>query len=736
MPEISPEISLVNGTPKEIAFFYRELFKFSKQYNLIFLLLILAIAAQIFYFSSLPLIMRILFDNVLPQKDFHLLITLLSLIGCFFVASTIGAIVQSLMATKISAKLIYYLRTHIFRKTNELPKKQLSKAEETESTRRFLGDINTIDGQPMYAVFDSIKYLGIGSVAIGLLFYLEWHMAIFAIITMRIFFSVTSFFSKRADTALKKKKQDADVLFGMIQENVLMRVAIYIFQLGSSRMVHFNKNAELARESGGKFNLNIRLVTDSTVIAANSTVFLMLCMGVYFVVEGFITVGVLIGFMSLLFSLSSAIASITTLMPMLIKAANGFKEIKKFIQDDVLYTHKNKSEKNISPLSKNQDLSGAIRFSNIYFNYMGEINNKNQLNNVSFDIISKQFIGIVGVSGCGKSTLLKLLLGEYPITSGKIILDNYEIDTLDPQFLLSQFGVVMQDTTLFDASIYDNIRIGKLDATEEEIIAAAKLAELHETILSFPAGYQENPLGKFSLGQEQRLSIARALVRDPAILCLDEATSALDPITEAAVCKTIQTFAKNHTTIFITHRLRSMVDVDCVFVMDKGSLVEKGNHEELMAKQGLYYELWEKQNGIVIDAEGRSAHIKPAWLKKIPLFSSLSKNELEEFAGEFLLERHNAEKVVFNQGDYGDKFYLIAAGVVNVLSNGKLLATLADGDFFGEIALLADVPRTAKIVTETDCTFLVLYHQKFKKMFSSLPEKVQLLIKAKAAERR
>lgn len=732
--EVENSILLINSTHKEILFFYRGIFKFARQYRAIFIPLLFSILVQVLYLSFLPLILRKILDNVLPSKNTHLLITLLSLIGIFFIVSTVSALSQSLLVTKISTKLIYYLRIQIFIKTNELPKKQLSKAEETESCRRFLGDVNAIDGQPMYAVFDSIRHLGLISIAVGLLFYLEWHMAVLAIVMMRLFFSLTKFFSRQADLGLKKKKQDADLLLGMIQETVLMRVAIYLLQLRPIRANSFNKNAEVACESGERFNLNIRLVTDSTVIAINSTILLMLCVGIYFVMNDFITIGILVGFMSLLFSVSNAIASIATLTPILIKAANAFKEITKFTQDMSVY--KQRTNQAISmPLGK--QLSGEICFDNISFNYSNNADaSKNQLNGINFKIASKQFIGIVGTSGCGKSTLLKLLLGQYSPDRGRITLDGYDVSALDTKFLLSQFGVVMQDTMLFDTSIYDNIRLGKLDASEEEVIAAAKLAELHDTIMSFPGGYQENPLGKFSLGQEQRVAIARALVRDPKILCLDEATSALDPITEEAVCKTIQTFAKNHTTIFITHRLRSMIDVDCVFVMDQGQIIEQGTHQALMKKQGFYYQLWEKQNGITIDAEGRSAQIKPEWLKKIPLFSSLSKSELKKFANEFMLERYNAGKVVFNEGDYGDKFYLIATGIVAVLHDEKLLANLEDGDFFGEIALLADVPRTAKIVAQTDCTFLVLHHQKFKKMFSTLPEDLQTFIKEKATERR
>jgi ATP-binding cassette subfamily B protein len=704
MEEKSNPASLINNTSTEIFFFYSEVFKFAKQYKRLFYPIIFAMLVEILYLSSLPLIIRKIFDHVLVTKNMQLLISLLSLIGLFYIAYTISAISQSFLATKISSKLIYFFRIQIFRKTNELPKKQLSKAEESEACRRFLGDVSAIDGQAMYAIFDSVKFLGQVICNFILLFYLEWRMAIFVIIVMRTFLSLAKFFSKKADLILKKKKQDADFLLSMVQETVLMRAAIYILQLIPTRTKNFNKNAELARESGEKFNLNIRLTTDSTMIAVNSTTLLMLCIGIYFVIRGVISIGVLLGFISLLFGISTAINNLTNLMPLLLKAANAFKEINKYIY----IPESKKSEANKVALAlQNTKVGGNIHFEKVVFNYKNKPSiTQNQLEEISFTIRSKQFIGIVGTSGCGKSTLLKVLLGEYPVTSGKITLDGYDINELESSFLLSQFGVVMQETMIFDASIYDNIRLGKLDASEEEIIAAAKLAELHNTIMSFPAGYQENPLGRFSLGQEQRLAIARALVRNPSILCLDEATSALDPI-----------------------------DVDCVFVMDKGCLIEQGSHQELLEKKGFYYELWDKQNGITIDAEGRSAHIKPEWLKKIPIFSALSKKELKDFADEFVLERCAADKVIFNQGDYGDKFYLIAAGVIKVLQSEKLLATLSDGDFFGEIALLEDVPRTAKIVTDSDCTFLVLHHQKFKKMLGSLPEKVREQIKAKAAER-
>jgi ATP-binding cassette subfamily B protein len=205
---------------------------------------------------------------------------------------------------------------------------------------------------------------------------------------------------------------------------------------------------------------------------------------------------------------------------------------------------------------------------------------------------------VVGRSGSGKSTILSLLMRFYDPTSGRVTIDGTDIRAVTQDSLRAQIGIVFQESFLFSASILDNIRMGKQDATEEEVEAALRSAEIWETVAALPQGV-DTPVGerggKLSGGQRQRIAIARALVRDPAILVLDEATSALDAIAESALNITLQRIARERTVINVTHRLSNVINADMIVVIDAGNIVEMGSHGELLARNGRYAHLWRTQ---------------------------------------------------------------------------------------------------------------------------------------------
>jgi ATP-binding cassette, subfamily B, bacterial len=212
-------------------------------------------------------------------------------------------------------------------------------------------------------------------------------------------------------------------------------------------------------------------------------------------------------------------------------------------------------------------------------------------------------IGIVGATGSGKSTLVKLLLRFYEVQSGRILIDGIDIRELNLFDLRQCIGWVSQDVFLFHGTVAENIRYGSFDATHEQIVEAAKLAEAHEFIQQLPQGY-DTIVGergqKLSGGQRQRLAIARAILKDPPILILDEATSAVDNETEAAIQKSLTRITQNRTTIAIAHRLSTIRHANCIYVMDKGQIVEQGTHEELLFLNGVYAGLWNVQSGMVL----------------------------------------------------------------------------------------------------------------------------------------
>jgi ATP-binding cassette subfamily B protein len=345
-------------------------------------------------------------------------------------------------------------------------------------------------------------------------------------------------------------------------------------------------------------------------------------------------------------------------------------------------------------------------------------------NGLSLTIRAGQSVAFVGRNGSGKSTLLSLLLRLYDPDRGAITLDGRDLRSLTQESLRAQFGVVFQDSFLFDRSIGENIRLGRPDATDAEVVAAARAAQIDTLITSLPEGYETvvgARGGRLSGGQRQRIALAHALVRNPAVLILDEATSALDPATEAAFNETLAGLSLGRTVISVTHRLRSITQADQIFVLDEGGLVEQGTHEELLRLRGLYRHLWDQQTGFTVGEDGRTAAVAPERLRQIPLFAQADEETLARMTGRFVAERYAQGSEIIREGDAGDTFYIIVHGSVEVVGRGgdgqeHRYSVRQDGEVFGEIALLANVPRTASVRALTPCLLLSLARTDFHEL--------------------
>jgi ATP-binding cassette, subfamily B, bacterial len=351
------------------------------------------------------------------------------------------------------------------------------------------------------------------------------------------------------------------------------------------------------------------------------------------------------------------------------------------------------------------------------------------LDHVTFRIPAGSSVAFVGSSGSGKSTVLNLVMRFYDPHGGSVKLGGRELRGISLESLRASFGVVFQDNFLFNTTLRENIRVGKPAATEAEVQGAARAAEIHDFIVSLPRGYDTmvgERGGRLSGGERQRIAIARAILRDPSILILDEATSALDPATEAALNATLARVARGRTVVSVTHRLQSVTDASRIFVLDHGRLVEEGTHAELLEHRGAYRKLWEKQGGFEVSEHGDSAQAAASRLQAFPILERLEPRFLEELSASLVTERHPEGRLVIQQGDPGDKFYILVRGTVEVLKAGpdgaeQRVRVLEDGDFFGEIALLKDTPRTATVRTLSQCVFLTLQREQFKSLISRAP---------------
>ena len=375
-------------------------------------------------------------------------------------------------------------------------------------------------------------------------------------------------------------------------------------------------------------------------------------------------------------------------------------------------------------------LSEAIEVRDVSFSYSGERPN---LDHVSLRIPRGSSVAFVGGSGSGKSTLVNLLMRFYDADSGSVLVDGRDLRTINLESWRRQVGVVFQESLLFDDSLRENIRMAKLDAAGDEIVAAAQAAEIHDFIQGLPDRYG-TPAGgrggRLSGGQRQRIAIARAILRDPSVLVLDEATSALDPATEHAVNATLAKLSRGRTTIAVTHRLSSAAAADTIFVFEAGRLAESGSHASLLAQNGVYAALWKKQSGFEVTPDGSHGQITPDRLGQVPVLAGLSTGDLAALVPLFRSETYRPGQNVVSEGDASGSFYIVVRGTVEVLKGTERLAVLQDGDYFGEISLITGSARTATVRAAALTTCIALDKTAFDSLLSRSPHIRKLVVQA------
>jgi ATP-binding cassette subfamily B protein len=555
-------------------------------------------------------------------------------------------------------------------------------------------------------------YSTLGIFAAGaILFAIEWRMAVLACIGIPLCLIGPRLIGPKAQRLEYEMKVKQAAITSTIQENVAAQPVVKAFGLERLLLDRFTAQMADYLPISRRANFLAYLMERTPNLGLIAFNLMVIIAGAYLAFEGRLLIGSLVAFQGLFLNLSQSVYGLTCMIPHFVRATAGMQRI-----DELLSQQPEVSDApDARPL---QRLERAIEFRDVSFCYGPD---QGGLFNVSFTIPRGASVAFVGPSGSGKSTVLSLLLRFYDPQSGAVLFDGSDLRSATQGSLRSQTGVVMQESFLFNASVGENIRLAKPDATEEEIVSACRDAEIHDTISAMPEGYKTG-VGerghRLSGGQRQRVSIARALLRHPTLLVLDEATSALDPGTETAVNETLARLARERTVVTVTHRLSQVVKADTIFVMDQGRLVEAGTPEELLALGAVYRSMWEKQSGFSITQGGDWAEIDTARLARLPVLGCLEHDIIESVAKGFVTEQYPANRFVIHQGDPGDRFYIIVRGRVEVLRSEdgdepKPIAVLQDGDHFGEIALLRNVPRTASVRTLTPCVMVSLPRGQF-----------------------
>ncbi len=681
------------GSNVSLGDFFRRLLPYMKPYPF----QIVEIMFYLFFAVAFGLVVQnsiqFLVNNVLGQGNVTLLAQLMGVLLVLFVLNALAGLRRSYLTAWVSEKVLIRLRLDMFTHLERLSASFYSRSRVGDLVSRMSNDLVVVQMALSQAALSGVFY-AVSFVAASInLVLLNWMLSLVVFVTLPLLFLSTSLLSSRVTKASRDRSERLSEVTDVLQERLNAQAVTRAFSLQALMIQQFNGVLERLFGSSVRLVLLGSLFTLSADLVSSLIQLLLLGVGAYLILTGNFTTGGLFAFLGVSSSVTQPVQQVTQLLQQLQQAAGSMQRVVQVLDQPVEV----QDAPDAVPLPPMQR---EIRFDNVWFSYTGD---QPTLQDVSLVVPSGKHVAVVGPSGAGKSSVINLVLRFYDPQQGSVSIDGHDLRSVTQDSLRDQIAVVFQDTFLFNTTIRENLQYGRIDATEAEIIAAAKQAEIHDYILQLPAGY-DTVVGergaRLSGGQRQRIAIARALLRRPKLLLMDEATSALDPETEAQINATLNNVTQGLTTIFVTHRLASAAHADHIFVLDRGVLVEQGSHDELMAAGGLYARLYEEQYGA--SQAGVPQNMQTARLRRVPLFNELPPEILAAIASRLQLERFADGDTIIHQGDIGDKFYMLDRGQVEVMHhNGqpeeRQLNTLHEGDYFGEIALLLDIPRTASV---------------------------------------
>ncbi len=567
---------------------YKRILSYIKPYiHILFMALlctILAAGGNLY----LPWIFRDMIDKVLNAKDYYMLNMISVSIVVIFFLRGIFLYGQNYLMSFVGQHVIIDIRSEVFRKLQRLSMSFYDKNKTGTIMSYVTNDVNALQGA---MVDNTIELVTEGIILVGSVFamiYLDWKLTLFTILTFPVVLYFMNFFGKKIRRSGGQIQAATADITSVLQESVSSARVVKSFVREQYEIERFERENEANLKANLKNAKYMATLTPTIEFVAALGVTLILWYGGNNVIAGETTAGSLVAFLAYAVNISNPIKRITRVSGNIQKALAAAQRV-----FDVLDLREEVQD--LPDAKALPAVTGNVSFEHVTFSYNAgdEI-----LHDLSFEAKPGQAIGLVGPSGAGKSTVASLLPRFYDCDAGIIRIDGKDIRHVTLDSLRNQVGIVPQETILFNGSVYDNILYGRLDATKEEIEAAAKAANAHDFIMELPDGYN-TMLGdrgvNISGGQRQRIAIARAILKDPRILILDEATSALDTESERVVQEALNRLMVGRTSIIIAHRLSTIKNADRILVLDKGKLVEDGTHEELMAKNGLYAHLYQIQ---------------------------------------------------------------------------------------------------------------------------------------------
>ncbi|MFR0018610.1 MAG: ABC transporter ATP-binding protein [Paraclostridium sp.] len=578
----------------------KNLFNYLKPYRIsIFIVVIFAIGSSAFSIVGPKVLGKAtteIFEGLIRKVsnqgnagiDFNYIGKVLLILLGLYVISALFSFVQSFIVSGISQKVSYKLRKEISEKINRMPLKYFDKRTHGEVLSRITNDIDTLSqnlNQIMTQIITAV------TTVIGVLIMMlsiSWQMTIASLLILPISMIIIGFIVKNSQSHFKSQQKYLGHVNGQVEETYGGHNIVKAFNREDAAIAEFNELNDKLYESAWKSQFLSGMMMPMMTFIGNLGYVLVSILGGYFTIKKTIQVGDILSFIQYVRSFNQPIAQTAQVANIMQSMAAAAERAFEFLDEE--------EEIQVSdhPVSV-ENIKGDVSFDHVNFGYSED---KIIINDFTTNIKAGQKVAIVGPTGAGKTTVVKLLMRFYDVNKGAILIDGKNINDFNRADLRSLFGMVLQDTWLFNGSIMENIRYSKLNATDEEVIEASKAAHVHHFVKTLPAGYSmelNEEASNVSQGQKQLLTIARAILADPKILILDEATSSVDTRTEVLIQKAMENLMEGRTSFIIAHRLSTIKDADLILVMKDGDIIEQGSHEELLKADGFYASLYNSQ---------------------------------------------------------------------------------------------------------------------------------------------